>query len=353
MAFVSGITGCGEDVGGVAPTPVTQLYWALTLNEHAVTLALTPPYDTIRLHAVARNANGDSLRSPGPVQYTVADSAVKIDSAGLVTAKYNTTARGKPTFVIASLQDTARHVTHVDTVFIQVTPTAPASPLTTFSIQLPTTDSAIRSVSDNAVTLTPKVLDANGVSMGSNILVAYWSSDSVRGKITSRTVNTITDKGGKLKGVRLGHVTYYATTWAYGVAMKDSLPYTYTLSNKVLVSVLEKTPYESLTPILYFYPTVITVGVGAVVTWDNQNENMPVDIVFDDTTNVDSARVSNSPLFPFTGRGNISDFYLDTSGGYTFADNFQNSRRARAFPVAGVYPYHSARYGTAASIVVQ
>lgn len=354
VSLLSGMAGCGGDNTATAPLDVAQTYWTLRLNEHAVTLALTPPYDTIRLRAVPRTPQGDSLAALGAVQYTLNDTSISVDASGLVRAKSSTVARGKPAYIIASMQDTVHRVTHADTVFIQVTPTAPAAPLTTFSIQLNLSDSAKRALDgQTSVTLAPKLQDANGTTMNTNILVAFTSSDLTLATITSRTVSTITNRGGKLGGVRPGHVTFHAATWAYGVSKRDSLPFTFTDANNVLVSVLAETPYGSLTPILYFFPNAITISVGGVVTWDNQNAMIPVSVVFDDPTHVDSAAGLNTPSFyPYSGQGNIGSFMYDTSATAP-APQLIYVRKARSFPVAGTYHYHSPEYGTTGVVNVR
>src|SRR5690242_15951235 len=50
-----GLAGCGSDRVDtqINPNPST-LYWALTLDQHAITLSTVSPYDTVRLTAIPR-----------------------------------------------------------------------------------------------------------------------------------------------------------------------------------------------------------------------------------------------------------------------------------------------------------
>lgn len=338
-------------------------YWKLALNQHAVTIATVTPYDTMRLHALPVNVGGDSLTGIGMAHYSTTDTAITVTANGLVTARYETISRGKPAFVVASLSDTAHNITHADTAFIQVTPTVPASLPATLSVQFPPYDSAKRAVDytggvgSEPASLSPTLLDANGSSLSSSILVAFWSSDPYVDAISTRTVSDITSRGGDISPLLAGQITLYASAWAYGIALRDSVVFTSTTQNNVVVTIQTKTLYNDTTPTAYFFPQSITIGVGGIVTWDDADAQVRIDVVFDNPANIDSAAAFNHPDwgFPYTGTGSFSDLYYDqeASDNGDFDTFLAHLRKARRFPVAGVYHYHSTIYGSTGTIVVQ
>lgn len=360
------LTACGSDRAGGAPSPAFSLattYWQLALNQHAVTMAVAAPYDTFRLRPRALNAHGDSIALGGVPHYLSSDSCITVDANGLVTARYETIARGAPAYIIASMQDSVQNVTHADTMFIQVTPTAPASPFATLTIQPSAAGQDSASISDVGIGYAPftiTVADQRGGPMP-NVLVAFTSSDSTIATIDTRTINSIGNAGGTVSGVRMGTVTFYATAWAYGIAQRDSVQFTLTISNVQSIGIYSKTPYASVTPVLYFYPASVVIGRGGVVTWDatvdGYSVSHAIDVVFDDPAHVDSAAALNHPDygFPYTGTGNFSGLFVDTvalnSGDY--ATYLFHIFKARRFPVPGTYHYHSATYGSTGTIIVQ
>ena len=61
-AILAALLGCGSD--SVAPTPTTDVshfYWSLTLGQHAINLSTVAPYDTVRIAATPRKADGTPL----------------------------------------------------------------------------------------------------------------------------------------------------------------------------------------------------------------------------------------------------------------------------------------------------
>ena len=100
-----GCSGSGDTTDPVSLSP-TQAFWAVQLDKHAVNLALTPPYDTVRLTAHILNAAGSPLAGvTGQVHYSFPDSSVTVDSTGLLHAHYVTNA----TYVDASVHGARRH----------------------------------------------------------------------------------------------------------------------------------------------------------------------------------------------------------------------------------------------------
>ena len=50
-----------NDTTGPVPLNAAQGVWAIRLNQNAVNMSLTPPYDTFQLAATPVNAAGDTL----------------------------------------------------------------------------------------------------------------------------------------------------------------------------------------------------------------------------------------------------------------------------------------------------
>ena len=342
-----GVLSCsGDTTTGAGPLSPAQAYWALQLNQHAVNLALTAPYDTMRLAAIPRNTVGGALSGLGPVTYTSTDSTVTVDSLGLLTAHYPTS----ETFVVATLQDRRFRVTHADTVVIQVTQTPLAAP-DTFSLQPGPGDSAKRALDFHGAGYAPgsfpwpvHATDATGTTlcdatMGCPLLVFYTSSDP--------TVATIDRATGVVNTVNPGRVVLTATTWAYGVARRDSVEFTigYKLSYAIPIAL----DIQSVAPTVGFVaPRTLIVGVGADITFGCLANlltppcDKPVDIVFDHPAAIDTASTvlfNGFIAFPPTGSGNIAAFGGDSI--HTIPDDLMNVFRSRRFPVAGTYRYHS------------
>jgi hypothetical protein len=360
-----GLSDCGSDTA-TAPVTPAQAFWSVSLNQHAVSLALTPGENTIQLHAVPLNANGDSLAGLGAVRYTAGDSSVTVDSNGFVTAQY--TSSGNQSFVVASLTDTAQRVTLADTCFIQVTTTAPAVSLATFSIQPLAGDSAITSV-NGSYTIRAHATDTDDNDFTS--MITYFS-------VSDPTMATIDRLTGKTYFTRTGHITFYATTWAYGVARQDSLPFTVIAPSNAQVSVLAVTPTGSKKPTLTFWPSVVTIGAGGSVYWANNSKKDSIDVIFDDPTHVETDTAFVSALadlygytMPVSSPGNIAPFFADTTGKGAecipasqrteaqdstckwISYNSFSAKRYRLFPVSGTYHYHSTISGATGTIVVQ
>ena len=335
-ALGGGALSCGGDTTtGPAPRPATQAYWALQLNQHAVNLALTAPYDTIHLTATPLTVSGTPLTGASPATFQVSDSTVTVSPSGLVTAHYVTT----KTQVIAAL--TVQGVTLRDTAFIQVTPTPTASPLDTFSMQPSAHDSAKRAVDFNAGTFAWPVhaTDATGTTVCDTAacpLLVYYASSNPLVAAIDRTTGAVT-------AYDTGHVVFTATTWAYGVAERDSVDFTvgYKLSYTIFMTLAAVLGVLTLG---FAAPKKLILGVGAVVTFCTQT-NKPVDVVFDQPPAVvDTASCTVVPgdTIPPTGSGNIAAFGGDTSSSGTGTPYINSTDcAARRFPTPGIYRYHS------------
>jgi hypothetical protein len=207
--------------------------------------------------------------------------------------------------------------------------------------------------------------NTNDKAYSGSLLVHFTSSDP--------SIATIDGLTGTVLALRVGHVTFYAETWAYGVAARDSLPFDITFPVSVTISALPVVPTGQISSIVTFWPQAVTVGIGASVSWTNPSYTDSLDVVFDDPTNVDSVLFLKGADFS-TGSGNIASWVRDTAGtgyysgkilqwleetGSTFnykvtkAGGIFSYRRVRTFPVAGTYHYHSVRWGTTGTIYVQ
>jgi len=330
---LGGVLGCGSDTTGPAPLASTAAFWALRLNQHAVNLAVVAPYDTIQLRATALTVAGTPLPGTGSVTYTANDSTLQVSATGLVTARYAT--NGTTSQVIATL--TAQGVTQADTAFFQVTDTVPTYPLATFSIQ-PRPDGIdsakvavdasfeIRHIPVYALdTQRDTLCNVNGCA-----LVVAWSS-------SDPTVAAI-DQSGKVTANVVGQVTFYATTLAYGVMKRDSLPFVVgypILPFTNIITLLSRASVGSQPSVVSFYPSTLTVGVGGIVLFGIPGVKFPlVDVVFDDSTAIQGA---------FGGPG--GNMPADTT--------LTLVQRVRKFPVAGTYTYHSRLYGTSGVVIAK
>lgn len=256
---VASAAGCGSDTTGPMTASPSQLFYTLQLNYHAVNLALSAPYDTVQLSAVARAADGSVLSDIESVQYSVADSSITVSPTGLLTAHY----KKDRTAVIATA--TVRGVTLGDTVIVQVAQTPLTAPLATLSIQPHPPDGLTRAadfVDDYFgtfkvpyyVTLTngDTVCKASGCSP--SVVVAFATSDP-----NIATIN----QSGFIQPKRIGHVTFSVSTVAYGVVKTDSLPFVIGYPGNLPYSVAfdsTSTPPGLLITPAFDYPRMLNAG---------------------------------------------------------------------------------------------
>jgi len=371
VSLLYGVSACsGDTTGPKHPLTPAQAYWSLKLNQHAVTLALTAPVNTIQLNATPLNVDGTPISGIGPVHYASSSPIlIHVDSTGFVTAQGLTNQQ----FVVASLYDSNQNITHVDTCFFSVTAIAPNARLAGFSIQPVNGDSARRSINSqsNAV---------KGARIYAVVARAKDSSSAVYNSFFSyfysrnRNIAAIDARAGFVYGLKEGSTTLYAQTWAYGVAALDSLQFEITPALATGIQILPVIPTGSSTPTLTFWPQVVTVGVGATVVWQQFSRTIPIDVVFDDPTNVDSIADSYT-FFGFSfGSGNMSQWVYDTVGidrlgklvNEWYKINFPQltnpcfnedhgrcGNRWRSFPVAGIYHYHSTVQPASGTVVVK
>lgn len=322
------LTGCSGDTVGAAPLGTSgRAYFSLQLNEHAINMSLDPSSNTIQLAATPLNGENASIPVTGQINFRALDSTVTVSPTGLVTANYVSSG----TSVVATLSQGG--VRHADTAFIRVTATPPAAAIQTFSIQPVAGDSAVGAW-NTQYTPTVSATDAMGDAMifdaqqtGAGNVVWLSTSNQVIASI-SRPLQS------SFQLVDTGHVTLYATSWVYGISVRDSL--------KFLVGWPLQTGFFAANDLTTYNNGSWTskagpffLGVGGVLDVGDYNSSSdpglgdPIDIIFDDSTKVDSAM---DVFGNFSGRGNIH-FPPQPGGGFAI--------NARSFPIAGTYHFHN------------
>ena len=384
------LVGCSGDTLNGPPRSVdaAHAYWALQIQQpHAITLALTPPYNTVRLTAIPRNPNGQPLTGLGTVQYTAAgDSSVLVDSTGLVTARKVT---GQTT-VVATLLDVQQHVTLADTVYIQVTATVPRLPLT-LSVQPVAGDSAVRPLqqTNNLFLWGVTVVDSAArdtlcqvtdgpcgallmqIVSSNPAIVRQQTYDLTRTPVENQRLEIQRNNCCAWIQYTLGSAYLTATALAYGTVLRDSVLLKIKPGSQYQVSLLMTTSDNVVyTPVGFDVPRSLTLGAGAVVQWNvyASGNTTPFDVKFDQPAAADTASCSLDssfagilPLaFPPTGSRDVAPFGNDTTGfqpgsvfqvvfpdtgGYIVDPTwFANNCRARRFSTPGVYHWHSSLF---------
>jgi hypothetical protein len=333
-----GLVSCGDST---VPTQSiedpAQMFWALTLDQHAVTLAMTPPFDTLALIATPRNPSGTPLDGLGPVTFTSTDlTKVRVGPDGVLQA----VAPGTRIRVIARLE--AQGVTKVDTVAVDVTPTAPASPVASLSVQPIPPDSAKLGNNSFGKLIEPRVTDADG-NPYSGLLVDVISLEPTLGFIADRYAGLLGAQG------RLGHARIVASATAYGVRLADTVTYRFGLPVAALIEI-HPGSMEGVAAATTFVPAGVRVGLGATVLWQFAPD-LPTDVTFEEPAFAEEDPVGINGIGALSGSGDIP-----TSTGCTFAHPeaiFAECLRARKFTVPGVYRYHSVVTGVEGQIIVE
>lgn len=336
---VLGLVSCGD---GAAPTEpmldAAELYWALQLDQHAVTLALEPPFDTLTVTATPRNPDGAVLQGLGPVTFRSADpTRVQVSPAGVLRA---VKAAGRIA-VVAELR--ARNVTHADTVFVRVTAAAPPHPLASLSIDVHPDSTRVGAHGSGNRRIVPRVTDVNGTPF-TGALVDFASSDESLARIDRATGNMTTL-------TRRGPVDIVASATAYGVRLADTVMYTIGAPTRFLIVIGRGSAYGASTATAV-NATSVRVAAGANVVWVWGPDLPPTDLTFDDPTLVEAATVglNGTPIGANTGAGNIPPPEGCVS---TNPAAILSCAKGRRFPVPGVYRYRSTLTGATGQIIVE
>ncbi|HEX6535713.1 MAG TPA: hypothetical protein VF041_14040 [Gemmatimonadaceae bacterium] len=335
-AMVLAAAGCATDAA-VAPSPLVNdphMYWALTLDRHAITMSTVAPYDTIRLTATPRTSDGTPIDSlPAPTFTSLDLDHAQVSADGLV----HVIAAGEEIPVVATL--TVGNLRHADTAFINVDTLAAPPVLDTFSIHPDPTDSA-KTALYTTKTIVPRVTTADGTPI-TGLSVYYTVSDPTTARI-DRTMGLLTP-------VRAGPVTVIATATAYGVTKADTLPFTIGHIVFVELDVIAEKNASGQT-VNGFKQNQLVLGPGATVLIINAT-GVATDLTFDDPSNIvaDPFYCDNfSALNPaLCDSGSVEAFAQDPDDQFGLT-----GLRVRRFPVPGTYHYHSTIFGTSGTIVV-
>jgi hypothetical protein len=162
-------------------------------------------------------------------------------------------------------------------------------------------------------------------------LVDYRSTDPLVAYIDRAT--------GQVTASEIGHTFLTASTWAYGVVMRDSIPFT--IGHRIFYNItIGLSDQSGDTTAIFRAPAKVTLGVGAVVTFLCAPSTTPVvcaqpiDVTFDHQTAIDTAS-AHLGIFtlPTSGSGNIPAFGGDP--------NITQDARARRFRAPGTYRFYS------------
>lgn len=340
IALSIAVYGCNlSDTGHSSYLPPENFYAVLKLEHHAINLSMIAPYDTLTLKTIQEM--GDGNVAPGEVEYSVNNPAITV-TGGVLTAVSPVTK--------AVVRATLTHdgITRTDSAFVSVIAAAP-NRLRNFGMKLNIGDSAkIGTGGGNKV--IPMVREGESGANLSTLLVSFISSDP--------SVATIAQSGSNLRvtPIRPGRVMLYLSTFAFGKAWQDSLPFTTGWSVLFTVPSYERYVTGSLTKMLDLSLNDVTVGVGGCVVWRNMSENMDLDIEFEDTTNIVAPlgyNCAQNVLNPEVG-GNIGPFHFISSDGTMegILRSIFSPNGSRVFTKAGVYKYRSTLYETGGIIRV-
>lgn len=348
MVYGAGVClGCASDTTGPQLQDPSHLYYAITLDRHAITLALVPPYDTLHLQATLHTAMGGVLADSDSTSWTTSDSStVQVNSTGLLTAV------APATGVLVVARHTRGLVTNADTAVINVNDVPTVPRLDTIVLQPNPTPFGFPYYDlIGGIQFIPSALDTHGDTIAN---VAFH--------LTSATPAILAPRGPSNETyVRqsTGHALLIADATVYGVRKVVSFPFTVGWWHQVVVEVLPRIPAGGRTPIATFFPAEDTVAAGGAVIWRNELTGQSVDVVFDDSNAVqavDSATFLEGEaqaigdVVPTQGGGNIPPFAPLDTGALKGRDTL--GVRARRFPTAGTYRYHSVLYGTSGVIHV-
>jgi hypothetical protein len=335
------LVGCGSDHAfPSAPMTATQ-YWRLSLNHHAVTLALTAPANQLQLAAIPLTVTGDTLVADARVHFTSSDSAVQVDSTGLLTAH----SPKAGVLVIATLTVGGTHgVTLADTTQVNVNQVATIPVFTRFELHAPG-DSA-RCAMDPFMgggLCSPMTVDI------------YDAADSIIANtqfyltVLDTTVLTIARNKGHWKSTGLnanaaGQTRVIAEATVYGIKKSDTIDVTvgYPLYQMDSLKFTRGTTAS-------FDPQEFKISLGGIVIFMNDT-HAPLDILFDDSTAAESVpyeQLTSAFLladfffaYPETGTsaaGNIHALAPLDTGVFTHEVGFD----IRRFLHPGTYPFTS------------
>jgi hypothetical protein len=311
----------------------------LALNHHAVTLALTAPANQLQLTAVPLTVTGDTLPADAHVHFTSSDSAVFVDSTGLLTAH----SPKKGVLVIATLTvGGTQGLTLADTARVNVNRVTPVPVFTTLQVSTPG-DSGWTSL-NNGMILTTNMLDSAGnVIANTEVYVNVLAHQDIL-KLPSYSGAQLGHWQGSVQTPDVGKSRVVVNATVYGVSKSDTLDITvgYPMFYTTAFAQVNDTTDSLTVP-------VVTVSPGGIVEFDNMTTRA-IDIIFDDSTVVQGVSLEQLPsqvtrcffaqvcAKQGSPSGNIHGlepyhkiYGSPADSGFTF----------RRFPTVGTYSFHS------------
>jgi hypothetical protein len=324
---------CSSDAVFQPVAPAAEnLYWKLRLNEHAVQLTTSAPYNTMQLVATPRTYTDDEWvpgegtdTTGGPTAYRSTDSSkVQVTQDGVVHAVAVTSAQVR---VIASRQ--IGQLTHADTVVVRVV--ADPAPVMLGDITIAPTDSAKVGLGTNK-SLPLKVTNKDGGTI-TGAIAYYTTADTTIAKFNNAWTATVTPRS-------IGSTLVTATIWVYGEVRTDTFTLSIGYPVKATFNMTGKTGADGRTT-ASLDVTTREVGPGATLSWVNATGDL-IDVTFDDPS------AALAPVPPGTnGSGNIVGLPGDAA--LTQATRTQSRR----FLEPGTYTFHTSRFGLTGSVVVR
>jgi plastocyanin len=323
-AMLFTVAGCGDSTS-VLP-PAESVYAKLTLNYHAINLAVTGTgaEKTVQLQVAAMTGEGDALDIPaGAVTFHSDDpNVVSVDSNGVLTAV------GEGYLIGVSAQFRVGDVTHADTAWVTVAQSPPSPAMVKFTMHPLDGDSARRALDITDAWLPTFGEDANGDP------IEQWMVDNMAQWYTSSdyAIASPYPQYGWLTFYKPGTVTFTVTGYFYGRVLTDSLTYTVTEPLHGWVYVVTHDPDKADSA--YFTPPSITIMRGGVISWTNKSKQ-PADVTFPDPSAATEAPDE-------TGTGNIVALPSDSS-----------NVASRTFAQPGTYTYTHGASGATGTIIVK
>jgi hypothetical protein len=206
------VTAC-SDYGVVAPTKNTEnFYGQLKADHRAVVLSMEAPYNSIQVTATPYNIHGreipiDTLTDYTHVTWESADtSVVGVSQTGVLTAKKVATR------VNVYVTMAVGEITHRDTIWVGVTPTA-SSALDSLVLFVPSQKNVVAVGGTLALSVRARLMDGQIMA---NVPVSY--------SVSNRWLATFKSAVGLLYGLVPDDSVYvHATTTVYGVTRRDSI----------------------------------------------------------------------------------------------------------------------------------
>jgi hypothetical protein len=334
-------------------------------------MSVVAPYDTITLAATLLNGLNQPVGAPTQVRYVpVGDTSMRISPTGVLTVRRITSSQGAK--VVASV--TVGGVTLADTATVVVDSTVTPIPLTSYHLRPTNGHPSIWSRYENPDIPNP-LLEVTAAGPTGDVVAALTSSNATVAAFNTNepSYGTVTYAmtPTPLVPVQEGVVTVTATTTWYGVTVRDSLVVTVIGPLSASILIFDQTPRGSVTPIPRFDPGTLTVAAGAVVGWSNNMSagQPPVDIIFDDPSNVKAVTPDLSPSWGQTcgivGKmdqvgqaGDIAPLVpkltFEQAGGdfLAFLANACEALDYRYFPTPGSYHYRTSA-GPEGTVIVK